>query len=146
MRSIVLLTLGLALLVAVLSACSSSGASNRPGARIDGIDWRAISVGGLVPPPDHAPTMTIAADSIRGSGGCNEYGGKVALDGTRLVATDMQMTLRACLDDSANEVERRFMTILGARPTIGQRDGHLILAGAGGEIELEAGPAVPQTD
>jgi heat shock protein HslJ len=121
-------------LVLVVTGCSS-GTPQEP-VRIDGVEWRATSIDGMVPPFANAPTLTITGGSIKGSSGCNSYGGTVRLDDGRLVTGDLQTTLRACLDDRANEIERRFMAILGSRPRIGTRQGQLVLAGDAGEIVL----------
>jgi putative lipoprotein len=132
-------------LVVLLAACSSAGPSPVPTERpltLEGTSWRATTVGGRVPPADHPVTLGFAGGKVEGSGGCNSYGGAARLDGGRLVADEIQMTLMACADPEPNEIEGTFIRILGERPTVTTDGSRLLLRGTSGEIVLEPGPPV----
>jgi heat shock protein HslJ len=125
-------------LVLVVTACSS-GASDSPGGiRLEGVTWRTVTISGRPPAPNHVPSLTIVGSTISGSGGCNKFTAHVRVESSRLVVDELAMTAMACLDDVANTLEQQFVTILGSRPLIGARDGHLVLSGAVGEIVLES--------
>jgi heat shock protein HslJ len=138
----VLLTL-VPVLFSVVACAAEPGATPF---RFDGVLWRAMSVAGVAPPPDHAPTLTFSNSSVSGSSGCNEYGGQARIIDGRFVTDQIASTLRLCLDDAANRIESSFMSILGSRPLIGPRGDQLVLAGQAGEIVFERAAEPPPTN
>jgi heat shock protein HslJ len=124
-------------LVLIVTGCATAGTSS-PGIRIEGVDWRAVTIAGQQPIPHQAPGLRLVGSTITGSGGCNGFSGNARVENGRLVVDHLAMTAMACLDDRANERERQFIAILSSQPRIGTRDGRLVLAGDGGEIVLEA--------
>ena len=124
-------------LVLVVTGCSSSG-TPPPGIRLDGVEWRAVSVAGLPPSPRHIPLLRLLGSTISGSGGCNRFSGGGRVEDGRLVVDGLAITAMACLDDVANERERQFIAIVTSRPRIGTREGRLVLTGDGGEVVLES--------
>jgi putative lipoprotein len=124
-------------LVLVVTACSTGASGDPGGIRLEGIEWRALTIAGLPPSAKHVPTLTIAGATITGSGGCNRFSGGARIEGGRLIVDGLAMTAMACLDDMANVREMQFVRILSSRPLIGTRDGRLVLTGDGGELVLE---------
>ena len=127
----------LLVLLLVVTGCASSG-SQPPGIRIEGVEWRAVSIAGMPPSPRQVPVLRVLGSTISGSGGCNHFSGGVRIEDGRLLIDGLAMTAMACLDDVANERERQFIEILGSRPLIGTRDGRLVLTGNAGEIVMES--------
>jgi heat shock protein HslJ len=125
-------------LVAVLLACSGVGPVSTP--PVLGVEWLAVSVAGVQPPPRHAPTLLLTPDRISGSGGCNNYSGSARIVGGRLLIDQLGMTAMACLEDAANRVEQKFIEILGSRPLVGLREDQLVLSGPAGEIVFNHAP------
>ena len=113
-------------------ACAPNGNLEQP--RLEGVEWRAVTVAGRVPPAMHVPTLVIAGRRLTGNGGCNHYGANVQVLDGRLVADELGMTAMACLENDANLVEQAFIGILGAKPLIGFRGDRLVLAGPEGEV------------
>jgi heat shock protein HslJ len=123
-------------LVLLVTACTPGSPGSPDGVRLDGVTWRALTIAGLQPSPDHVPSLTVTGSTVSGSGGCNRFSGSARIEDGRLVVDGLAMTAMACLDDVANEREQTFITILGSKPLIGTRGGHLVLAGDAGEIVL----------
>jgi heat shock protein HslJ len=134
MRSLLLM-----IILGFLAIACASGAPGPPGGiRLEGIEWRALSIAGQPPSPRNVPTLRLTGSTVSGSGGCNRYSGGARFEDGRLVIDGLAMTAMACLDDVANEREQQFITILSSRPLIGTRDGHLVLSAQGGEIVFES--------
>jgi heat shock protein HslJ len=140
MRIAVLLTvLGLA-----LAGCGddqpASPIEGHP-ATLAGTSWIVIAIGGRPPAPAGAPTIAFDATQAQGSGGCNHFGGRYTYDPATggLRFADMGMTAMACAEAARNATETAFIQLLGQPSLVAQLgpDGHLILAGAAGRIELE---------
>jgi heat shock protein HslJ len=63
--------------------------------------------------PDTALTLSFdAMGGAGGDGGCNSFGGKYKTQGTKVSFTDVAQTLRACVDDSANQQEAQYVGAL----------------------------------
>lgn len=84
-----------------------------------GTDWRLVSFG-----PAGAETNVVAGttvsikfgedDRVSGSTGCNAYSGTYEVRGDTISFGRLISTRRACLDQNANEQERRFLAALEA--------------------------------
>jgi putative lipoprotein len=119
-------------LTVTVSACGSlGGAVNTPPppitptGRADSLantSWRLVSFG---PAGSEAAvlagttiTLTFEADGrAGGSGGCNEYGSTVHVEGETLSFGEITSTLRACLDNQATEQESRYLAALKSART-----------------------------
>jgi heat shock protein HslJ len=136
--------LSVGLLALLVGACSS-GSSPNPFV-LEGVLWSAVSVARMTPPPDHVPTLQFLGGRISGSSGCNSYGGGARIVDSRLVTEPLVMTARACIDETANQIESAFIGILQSRPLIGPRGRQLVIAGSGGEIVFDVAQQPPPTD
>ena len=84
-----------------------------------GTEWQLVSLG---PPGSEAnvvagttPTVNFGEDGrVGGSTGCNNYGGTYEVRGDTISIGRLVSTRRACLDQNANEQERRFLAALEA--------------------------------
>jgi len=140
-RSLVVLLAGL-LLGSLLGACGEDGPADPgrdgPPTTLAGTQWRAVTIGSAVPPVGGEPTLAFGTSEVKGSGGCNSFGGSYRYDPSGEVRfAELGMTAMACQDNRRNEVETAFMQMLGrvAQASIDAR-GLLVLSGPGGEIRL----------
>ena len=84
-----------------------------------GTEWQLVSLG---PPGSETnivagttPTLNFGEDGrVGGSTGCNNYGGTYEVRGDTISIGRLVSTRRACLDQNANEQERRFLAALEA--------------------------------
>ena len=84
-----------------------------------GTEWQLVSLG---PPGSEVdvvagttPTANFGEDGrVGGSTGCNNYGGTYEVRGDMITIGRLVSTRRACLDQNANEQERRFLAALEA--------------------------------
>lgn len=82
-----------------------------------GTEWQLVSLG---PPGSEenvvagtTPTANFGEDNrIAGNTGCNGYGGTYEVRGDTIAIGRLVSTRRACLDQNANEQERRFLAAL----------------------------------
>ena len=147
-----LVVLGLAASVAV-GGCDASEApagSGSPGGHptmLAGTSWVVAAVAGQVPPVRGSePTIAFDGTQARGSGGCNQFGGRYAYDPVSggLRFDELGMTAMACAERPRNDYEALFMQTLARvdHATLGP-DGGLSLTGPGGRIDLVVvGPTV----
>ena len=94
---------------------------NRPAEQrvLTGAEWRLVSLG---PPGSETDVVTGTTVTVRfgedgrasGSTGCNTYSGTYEVRGDTLTFGRLASTRRACLDQNANEQERRFLAALEA--------------------------------
>lgn len=84
--------------------------------------------GEIEPSPRSPITMEIDAAKVRGSAGCNSYGGSVSIDGESFEAGGLALTEIACPPELA-EAEERFVEAIGAVDTISIDGERLTLTG-----------------
>jgi heat shock protein HslJ len=116
MRSVVLLLL----LTAPVLVQAQTGRSLSTDQRVlTGTDWRLVSLGPAGSETDVVTGTTVTArfgedGRIGGSTGCNTYSGSYEVRGDTISIGRLASTRRACLDQNANEQERRFLAALEA--------------------------------
>jgi heat shock protein HslJ len=86
---------------------------------IAGTQWQLVSFGavGAEVPVVAGTSLTLAFDEhgqASGQGGCNSFGGQYKADSRTITFTALAQTLRACVDDSANQQEAKYMDALGS--------------------------------
>ena len=109
--SLVVVTL---LLAAPVLVQAQAGSGQRV---LAGTEWQLVSLG---PPGSEenvvagtTPTANFGEDNrIAGNTGCNGYGGTYEVRGDTISIGRLVSTRRACLDQNANEQERRFLAAL----------------------------------
>jgi heat shock protein HslJ len=101
------------------------------------VGWSVVSIRGQAPVPDSEPSIAFSATHVKGSGGCNQFGGNYRYDpSTGAIAFDqLAMTAMGCLDQRVGSVETAFMQALTQADHLDlDADARLHLTGAGGEI------------
>jgi heat shock protein HslJ len=136
-------TLLLALLLAVLAACSDADLTRvaHP-STLAGTTWEVVSVNGQVPGPGSAPTAAFAATEVTGSAGCNSYGGHYRYDPStgEIAFTDLGMTAMLCVEPARNRIESAFSQAIGRVSSASiDPEGRLVLSGPQTEIVLTVG-------
>jgi heat shock protein HslJ len=133
--------LALILLVAApLAACTDADLDReaRP-TTLAGTAWRVLSVNGRVPVPGSEPTAAFTAAEVRGSAGCNQYGGRYIYDSASgsITFQGLGMTAMACAEPARNDFEGLFTQAINAATSASiDPEGRLVLSGPGGEIVL----------
>lgn len=96
--------------VALLGACTTAGAAPRP---ISGTTWSFVTIDGQKPISSKA-AITIEADSLSASAGCNGMGSNLTITPDRLMVGPLISTQMYC--DGVMEQERAVAKLLGASP------------------------------
>lgn len=118
MRVCVALLLLLLLLTAPVLVQAQTGRNLTTDQRVlAGTDWRLVSLGPAGAETDVVTGTTVTAKfgedgRVGGSTGCNSYGGTYDVRGDTISIGRLISTKRACLDQNANEQERRFLAAL----------------------------------
>jgi heat shock protein HslJ len=134
------------LLLSLLTlACSTEAPSPpAPGAHpasLDGSTWSVASVSGRPPVIGSRPNVTFGSTDIKGSAGCNSFGGTYRYDpvsGQIALSENLLMTEMAC-PGGRDEFESAFVLALTkATDASLDTEGRLVLGGAGGQVLLVA--------
>jgi heat shock protein HslJ len=130
----------------LLAACAESDLTReaRP-TTLTGTVWRVVAVNGRPPVGGAEPTAAFGAAEVKGSAGCNSYGGQYAYDqSTGAIAfRELGMTAMACVEPARNDFEVLFTRAINQATSASiDPEGRLVLTGPGGEIVL-AVDAVP---
>jgi heat shock protein HslJ len=89
----------------VVIACSSAGAPNPSTASLDGHTYISTGIEGAELVPGTQVTLTFTNGNLNARAGCNIMGGTYAIDGDRLVTTQMSMTEMGCDEARARQDE-----------------------------------------
>lgn len=116
----------------VRAACEAS----RVRALIAVGDWQLTALDGEpLPelPRELQPTLrfVLSEPTMFGNAGCNRFTGRAVLRGLELVPPQLAMTMRACVDSTANQREARYGAVLGAGGYF-RADGNALIFAAGG--------------
>lgn len=134
----VCLTLAWAGLAGLSVACGSGSSGGQTGQSqvqdLTGTEWRLVSlaeVGAI--DPARAPTLGFQElDRVGGNTGCNQYGGPVSLEGTRIRFGPLVATKMACVDTLVQQIETAYLAALEATTTFRIDGEQLVLEGEGG--------------
>jgi heat shock protein HslJ len=123
-----------------LAACAGSDLTREAHpTTLTGTVWRVVAVNGRPAIPGSEPTAAFAAAEVKGSAGCNSYGGRYLYDpATGAIAfRDLGMTAMACAEPARNEIETLFAQAINQAISASiDPEGRLVLSGPGGEIVL----------
>ena len=149
-QTIIMTVVAAALLLA--AACSpraEASPTNPPGPtllppaadEIAGTQWQLVSFGalGAEAPVVAGTSLTLAFDEhgqASGQGGCNSFGGQYKADSQTITFTALAQTLRACVDDSANQQEAKYMDALDSTGRYELKGGQLTIFYDGGASAL----------
>ena len=147
-----LVVLGVAVSVAAVGcdASETPPGSSSPGghpATLAGTSWIVAAVNGQAPPiRGSEPAIAFDGTTARGSGGCNQFGGRYAYDPVtgQLRFDELGMTAMACAERPRTDYEAAFFqTLAKVDLATFAPDGGLTLTGPGGRIDLVVvGPTV----
>ena len=131
-KQIALLTLAVAVLLS-MGACGLVGPS--AGDPLDGTSWVLKTYGGASLMPGTEITATIEEGQIRGSSGCNTYGGSYEVDGDKISMSDLFMTEMACLDPAGvMDQELEYLELLRDAQAFQVDEGELVIEAATDEV------------
>jgi heat shock protein HslJ len=84
--------------------------SGFPGERvgIEGVPWRLVAIEGIAVPAVPPMTLEMSSKAVKGSTGCNSYGGSYTLAGAQLSFGQLASTAMACLDQQVSAREAAF--------------------------------------
>lgn len=82
----------------ILSACSTAASPSPSTATLDGHAYLSTDVEGAVLVPGSRIRLGFANGNLTASGGCNTMSGAYAIQGDRIVTTQMSMTEMACAE------------------------------------------------
>jgi heat shock protein HslJ len=130
----------LVVLAILLSACGEGDLTREAHpSTLAGSGWRVVSVNGRPPIAGSAPTAIFAATDVKGSAGCNSYGGQYTYDSATgsIAFRDIAQNLVLCVEPARNDIEALFMRAINQASSASiDPDGLLVLSGPGGEILL----------
>jgi heat shock protein HslJ len=135
------LVLGAAIVVA---ACGMFEDPSPPGASLPatlfGTTWRVQSVARRTPSLGAEPTIAFQGGNIKGSGGCNSFGGKYDYDAATgaFALHEFGATAMACADKARTDYESLFFATMGQVSSVSTdpTSGALLLNGPAGQIVL----------
>jgi heat shock protein HslJ len=139
-RVLLILIAAATLAAAALAACGESDLNREAHpTTLVGTAWRVVAVNGRPPVAGSEPTAAFAATEVKGSAGCNAYGGRYTYDAASgaIAFQDMGATAMACAEPARNDFEGLFTRAI-SQATSASIDpaGRLVLSGPGGEIVL----------
>src|SRR5580765_2422582 len=115
---------------ALLGACTTAGAAPAP---IAGSTWTFVTIDGQKPVSSKA-AITLEANSISASAGCNGMGSDLTITPDRLMVGPIISTQMYC--DGVMEQERAIGALLGASPRYAVSGDMLILSATGHSAKL----------
>jgi len=114
--------------------CAALSPSEAPGMpSLEGSGWRAVTVGGRQPLAGREPTIAFSGGTVRGSTGCNTFGGTVKIQGTQITFGGLNSTLIGC-EGPVAEIEALYPKLLAGSNQVDLRGLNLVLRGPAGEI------------
>lgn len=137
-----------ALLAFLVAACGAdeptpSGPAGDHPTTLAGTSWTVVAINGIQVSREAQPAFGFDASTVKGSGGCNRFGGGYRYEPAsgELRFSDLGMTAMACAEPARNQAETAFMQVLGQPALVVtlQPDGHVLIGGPGGRLELVAG-------
>jgi putative lipoprotein len=88
--------------------------------------WRATAIFGVEAVPDVLVSLTLPGDgTIHGNGGCNNFGGSVEQDGTKLSFPSTFATMMACIGPSGDQ-EQQFLIAMEETASFAVEDTELV--------------------
>ncbi|MCX6047264.1 MAG: META domain-containing protein [Chloroflexi bacterium] len=148
--SFLLITAACTPIIVPPTAAPGSTAPAAAGESLENTAWQLVSFGvtGAETPvlPEFPITLMFSADgSLGGSGGCNSYGGEYQTQENTLTLSKIVSTLRACVDEPANQQEQHYLQALEAANQFMLTADHLMLSSTTGDDVLNFTRAVSAT-
>ena len=126
--SLILLTVT----ILALAACSMPGSTTSD--PLDGTSWVLMAYRKTRPIPGTTITATFEDGQVRGSAGCNSYGGSYQVSGDTIAMSEIVFTEMACMEpEGVMDQETTFLVFLGNARTFQLVDGQLQILRSDGE-------------
>jgi len=127
-----ILTFVLIALTVLLGACGN------PAPELTGLTWKLVSYGpadeALAAIPDVQTSLVFSDDGqVRGTIGCNQFGGTYKANGDKISFSQMNSTLMACEPGLMNQ-ESAVLAILSSATTYSLSGGRLTITAADGSL------------
>ena len=117
----------------LLSACA--GILPGSGDPLEGTSWRLVTLEGASLIPGTEITLTFEEGQVRGSSGCNTYGGSYEVDGDKITMSDLYMTEMACLDpEGVMDQELEYLELLRDAQAFQIDEAELVIEAASDEV------------
>lgn len=121
-----------------LTSCAS-GEVIGPAPELTGPSWIVTRIDGVAPIRPGSVTISFLPDGrFSGAAPCNAYGGRYEIEGAALSLDDIEMTLRACLDQAVSAEEIRFFNALDAVTRYGGDTAGGLALHAGDRVRIRA--------
>ena len=130
MKRAVLIAL-MGLIVLLSTACGRGGAPSDP---LAGTSWTLFAYRKTKPISGTTITASFEDGQVRGSAGCNSYGGSYRVSGETIAVGPLAITEMACMDpEGVMEQEQTVMELLHDAQTFRLADGQLQILRSDGE-------------
>ena len=118
---------------------ASSGANETPPlAKLAGVTWTLVSLGGQPLPADlRPPTAVFDGVRVSGLGGCNRYSGQIQEQAPGTIAIGPLASTKMACPPPAMDVEGRYFAILDKVTQYRLAGSRLVLSGPSGELTFE---------
>jgi heat shock protein HslJ len=123
------------LALAILLAAGGCVAKSSPPNAMLG-EWRFVEIDGDTPAVPAKAKLTVEADRLSASAGCNGMGGPWRIEEDRLIAGPLAGTRMYCAGPVWDQ-EQALAALLVAAPTIAYEDQRLVLKSSGHSAALE---------
>ncbi len=123
----------------VASGCSlmQPSSTGTPKVELVGSTWIAENIDGAGVIDNAQSTLVFGTDGrVSGRGGCNQYGGSVALNGASMIVDQVFSTKMACLAPALMDQETRFLQALQATRSYRTEGTKLVLVDGAGKPRL----------
>jgi heat shock protein HslJ len=127
----------IALSALLCAACTSVAVDARS---FEGTRWHVTAINGRTSPPKGDYSVEFKGGGIGGRFGCNQFGGKYAVRGENLVASDIASTLMGCPEPAASFETQGFRVVNAPMRVKWSSDRRLTLSNSAGSIDLERLP------
>jgi len=120
--------------ILILSLAACQGAGSAAGDPLDGTSWVLTAYRKTRPIPETTITATFEDGQVRGSAGCNSYGGSYQVSDDTITVGQVAITEMACLEpEGAMDQELVFVEFLTDAQTFRLADGQLQIFRSDGE-------------
>jgi len=121
-----------------LAACA--GILPGSGDPLEGSSWPLMTLGGGALLTGTEITLGFENGQVRGSSGCNTYGGSYEVDGDKITMSDLFMTEMACLDPAGvMDQELEYLELLRDAQAFQVDGAELVIEAASDEVLVFAG-------
>ena len=120
--------------IVILALAACQGADSAAGDPLDGTSWMLMAYRKTRPISGTTITATFEGGQVRGSAGCNSYGGSYQVSGDTITVGAIAITEMACLEpEGLLDQELVFVEFLTYAQTFRVADGQLQISRSDGE-------------